>query len=67
MAAKLKEMNLTQFILSASLLAADEVLADQQRVSLSSSEYQTFLEKLEEPPKSLSALKKLFSKSSILE
>lgn len=66
-AAKRKSMNVSQFILSTSLEAAEGILADQRIIQLSGDEYDRFFAKLEEPAVEIPQLRELFSKKSILE
>lgn len=66
-AARLQNMNISQFVLSKSLEAADEVIADQRVIRVSAEDYDWFMVKLEEPPKDLPKLRELFSKPSVLE
>jgi len=66
-AARLQHMNVSQFVLSKSLDAAEEVLADQRLIQLSTEDFDRFAVRLEEDPKSLPKLKALFSKPSVLE
>ncbi len=66
-AAKLRSMNVSQFVLTTSLEAAEEVLAEQRIIRLSSADYDLFLAKLEEPPQDIPKLRELFSKTSVLE
>ena len=66
-AAKLQHMNVSQFVLSKSLDAAEEVLADQRLIQLSAADFDRFTAKLEEKPKELPKLRALFSKPSVLE
>lgn len=66
-AAKLKNMNVSQFVLSQTLEAAEQVLADQHIVRLSAEDYDYFVNQLEEPAKDIPQLRELFSKPSILE
>ena len=66
-AAKLNNMNVSQFVLHKSLEAADEVIADQRIIRVSEKEYGWLLAKLEEPPQDLSKLRELFSKPSVFE
>ena len=66
-AARLQNMNVSQFVLSKSLEAADEVIADQRIIALSASDFDWFVDKLEEPAKDLPKLRALLSKPSIFE
>jgi uncharacterized protein (DUF1778 family) len=66
-AAKLQNMNVSQFVLHRSLDAAEEVIADQRVIRLSEEAYDDFLAKMEEPPQELPKLRELFSKPSVLE
>jgi len=66
-AARLQNMNVSQFVLSRSLDAAEEVIADQLIIRVSKEEYDWLLAKLEEPPQDLPELRELFSKPSVFE
>lgn len=66
-AARLQNMNVSQFVLNKSLDAAEEVIAEQRVIRVSSEEYDWLLAKLEEPPQDLPKLRELFSKSSVFE
>jgi uncharacterized protein (DUF1778 family) len=66
-AARLQNMNVSQFVLSKSLDAAEEVIADQRLIRVSKQEYDWLLAKLEEPPREIAELKELFSKPSVFE
>lgn len=66
-AARLQNMNLSQFVLNRSLDAAEEVIADQRLVRVSKEEYDWLVEKLEERPRDIPELRELFSKPSAFE
>lgn len=66
-AARLQNMNVSQFVLSRSLDAAEEVIADQRLIRVSKEEFDWLVAKLEEPPQDIPALRELFSKPSIFE
>ncbi|MCE2767001.1 MAG: DUF1778 domain-containing protein [Fimbriimonadaceae bacterium] len=66
-AAKLQNMNLSQFVLNKSLDAAEEVIADQRLIRVSKPEYDWLVSKLEEPPRDIPELRELFSKPSVFE
>lgn len=66
-AARIQNMNVSQFVLSKSLDAAEEVIADQRLIRVSKEEYDCLLAKLEEPPKEIPALRELFSRPSFFE
>ena len=66
-AARLRNMNVSQFVLSRSLDAAGEILAEQALVRLAENDYNRFISRLEEPPRDLPKLRELFSKPSVLE
>jgi uncharacterized protein (DUF1778 family) len=66
-AARIQNMNVSQFVLSKSLDAAEEVIADQRLIRVSKEEYDWLLAKLEEPPKEIPALRELFSRPSVFE
>ncbi len=66
-AAQLENMNVSQFVLSKSLRAAEEVVTEHRTISVSLEEYDWLLSKLEEPPRDLPKLRELFSKPSVFE
>ena len=66
-AARIQNMNVSQFVLSRSLDAAEEVIADQRLIRVSKEEYDWLLAKLEEPPRDLPEVKKLLVEPSVFE
>ncbi len=66
-AAKLQNMNVSQFVLSKSLDAAEEVIADQRLIRVGKEEYDWLVAKLEEPPRDIPELRELFSRPSVFE
>ena len=66
-AAKLENMNLSQFVLNKSLDAAEEVIADQRLIRVTKEEYEWLMAKLDEPPRDIPALRELFSEPSVFE
>jgi uncharacterized protein (DUF1778 family) len=66
-AARLQNMNVSQFVLSKSLDAAEQVIADQRLIRVSKAEYDWLVAKLEEPPQDIPALRELFSRPSVFE
>lgn len=66
-AARLRNMNVSQFMLTTSLEAADDIIADQMLIHLSAEAYDRFVQCLEEEPTDLPKLRELFSRPSVLE
>jgi uncharacterized protein (DUF1778 family) len=66
-AARVKNMNVSQFVLHKSLEAADEIIADQLIIKLCAEDYDDFVARLEEPPRDIPKLRELFETPSILE
>jgi uncharacterized protein (DUF1778 family) len=66
-AARLQNMNVSQFVLNKSLDAAEEVIADQRLMRVSKQEYEWLLAKLEEPPLDVPELRELFATPSVFE
>lgn len=66
-AARLQNMNVSQFVLSKSLDAADEVIAEQRLIRVSRAEHEWLLSKLDEAPRDIPALRALFSEPSVFE
>ena len=62
-AARARHMNTSQFVLRASLDAAQAVLLDQSEFKLPAAEWKAFCEKLDAPAKTIPALRKLFSEA----
>lgn len=66
-AARLQNMNVSQFVLSRSLDAAEEIIADQRLIRVSEAEHDWLLARLDEPPRDISALRELFGEPSVFE
>jgi uncharacterized protein (DUF1778 family) len=66
-AARLQNMNLSQFVLHKSLDAAEQIIADQVVVKVGGEEHDWLIAKLEEPPKEIEQLRNLFAKPSVFE
>lgn len=66
-AARLQNMNVSQFVLTRSLNAADEVIADQRLIRVTAEEYDWLASKLEEAPKDNKPLLELFESKSVFE
>jgi uncharacterized protein (DUF1778 family) len=66
-AARLQNMNVSQFVLNKSLDAAEEVIADQRLIRVSKEEYDWLMAKLEEPAREIPELKELFGRPSVFE
>src|SRR5947207_3385065 len=60
-AARARHMNTSQFVLQASLEAAQEILVDQTEFRLPSDQWEEFCRRLDSPPKTIPALRRLFS------
>lgn len=63
-AASISHMGMSQFMLQATLRAAEDVLADQTRFVLPTDEWNRFVELLERPPRILPGLREAASKPS---
>lgn len=59
-AARLRRTNVSQFVLQASLEAANSVVVDQTEYRLSPTEWEAFCRRLDELPKVIPALRQLF-------
>ena len=59
-AAKARRMNTSQFVLQASLDAAQAILADQTEYRLAPEQWEAFCARLDAPAKSVPALRELF-------
>ncbi len=66
-AARLQNMNVSQFVLTRSLDAARTVIDDQRVIGVSLQEYDWLLAKLEEEPRDIPQLRELFSTPSVFE
>ena len=64
-AARAKSMNVSQFVLSASLEAAEEVISTQSEIVLDSAAFAEFYRLLDEPPKMIEELRKQIEKGSV--
>ena len=60
-AARAQRTNVSQFVLQASLDAANAILVDQTEFRLSPDQWEAFCQRLDEPAKTIPALQKLFS------
>ncbi len=60
-AAQARHLNVSQFVLQASLDAAHAVLVDQTEFRLPPAQWQAFCERLNEPARVIPALRDLFS------
>lgn len=60
-AARARHMNTSQFVLQASLDAAQAVLVDQTEFRLPAEQWEEFCRRLDAPPKVIPALRQLFS------
>lgn len=59
-AARAQHTNVSQFVLQASLDAANALLAEKSEFRLPSDQWEAFCRKLDEPPKVIPALQELF-------
>lgn len=62
-AARARRMNMSQFVLEASLDAARTIIADQTEFRLPPKEWEAFCQRLEEAPQVIPALRRLFSEA----
>ncbi len=60
-AARARRMNMSQFVLEASLDAARAIVADQTEIRLSPEQWDAFFQRLDTPPRDMPALRQLFS------
>lgn len=67
LAAQMQNLNLSQFVLSHVLSAADEVLTSQSVIPVSEEELSWLYSRLEQPAKPIPALRKLLTESSVFE
>ncbi|MBC7881165.1 MAG: DUF1778 domain-containing protein [Anaerolineae bacterium] len=64
-AARARHMNVSQFVLQASLETAHTILADQTEFRLPPDQWEAFCQRLDEPPRAIQALQKLFSEQEL--
>ena len=64
-AARLRNLNLTEFVLESSQVAAEMALADRTHFVLPAKKWREFHEALDAPPKEIPALRKLLSQASV--
>lgn len=62
-AARARRMNMSQFVLEASLEAARSIIADQTEFRLPPEQWAAFCQRLDEAPKTIPALRQLFSEA----
>jgi uncharacterized protein (DUF1778 family) len=60
-AARARRTNVSQFVLQASLDAANAILVDQTEFRLPPDQWEAFCQRLDEPPKVIPVLRQLFS------
>jgi uncharacterized protein (DUF1778 family) len=60
-AARARRTNVSQFVLQASLDAANAILVEQTEFRLTPDQWEAFCERLDAPPKVLPGLQRLFS------
>ena len=66
-AAECKGLNVTDFILASACEKAEQALTDQTRFVVDKKRWAAFMKALDEPPKAIPAIRKLFSEPSIAE
>ena len=66
-AAVRRKQSISQFVLESSLDAVQALEMDNADFVLSPEDYKAFLEMLDEPPRSIPALRKLFSEPSLID
>ena len=66
-AARARHLNISQFVLQASLDAAHAVLVDQSEFRLPPAQWQEFCERLDEPARVIPALRDLFREAEPTE
>lgn len=63
-AARARRMNMSQFVLEASLDAARTIIADQTEFRLPPEQWEAFCQRLDEAPKTIPVLRQLFSEAN---
>jgi uncharacterized protein (DUF1778 family) len=66
-AAQLRQTSLSNFMLEHACAAAQQVLAEQVDILLSSAEWKAFCKALDAPPRSIPALRKLLTEASVFD
>jgi uncharacterized protein (DUF1778 family) len=66
-AAELRQTSLSNFMLEHAYEAAQQVLAEQVDIVMPPAEWQAFCKALDAPPRSIPALKKLFTQASVFD
>jgi uncharacterized protein (DUF1778 family) len=65
--AKVRGVNITDFILESACARAEQAIADQTVFALTPRKWKAFIEALDRPPQPKPRLKKLFAEKTILE
>ena len=66
-AAEAQDLELTDFMLNASRVAAEVALANRTRFGLSPSQWRDFNASLDAPPRDIAALRRLFAERPVFE
>jgi len=66
-AARIKETTISEFVLEQTLMAAQEVIADQVHFTLPQKQWKEFCAALDAPPKSIPALRRLLAEPGIFD
>jgi uncharacterized protein (DUF1778 family) len=66
-AADIQRRSVSEFVIASSREAAEHVLNEQTRFRLPPAKHQAFLAALDAPAREIAALKRLFSRRSVLE
>ena len=66
-AASLQDLSLSGFIMTSALKEAQEVVTEKMHFSLPAKQWKSFCDRLDQPAKSISKLKQLFSKPSVFD
>ena len=66
-AAQLRQTSLSNFMLQHAYEAAQQVLAEQVDIVMPAAEWRAFCKALDEPPRSIPALKKLLTEASVFD
>ncbi len=64
-AASIQNMTLSAFVMESALKEAEEIVSEKIQFSLSQKQWKTFCDQLDQPAKSITKLKKLFSGPSV--
>ncbi len=66
-AARIKDTTISEFVLEQSLIAAQQVIADQVQFRLPKKQWKQFCDALDAPPKTIPGLRRLLTKPGLFD